>query len=152
MSISKYLALGLSLFMLTACSSFGGSDDEGSSGATSDQISELENKVGDRVFFDFDSSSLTGDAQEVLKRQAAFMSQNESLKFMVEGHCDERGTREYNIALGERRANSVKQYLIQLGVDSDKLTTVSYGKEKPAVEGSNDWAWSQNRRGVTVIK
>jgi peptidoglycan-associated lipoprotein len=145
MSLIKYLAIGATLLMVSACSTTTDSRDS----ASDSQISEFENKVGDRIFFEFDSSAITEEAQETLKRQAQFMSENPGLKFMVEGHCDERGTREYNIALGERRANAAKQYLISLGVEASRLKTVSYGKEKPAVEGTNDWAFSQNRRAVT---
>ena len=152
MNTLKALVLGLSIALVSACSTFTsgeGSDAEGTS-ATESQIHDLEHKVGDRVFFELDSSAINADAQMVLKKQAAFMAQNPELNFMVEGHCDERGTREYNLGLGERRANAVKQSLMSLGVDGNRLTTVSYGKERPAVLGSNEWSWGQNRRGVTV--
>ncbi len=152
MSLRKYLVIGLTM-ALAACSTTGyNSDEQTSSSATDAQIQELENKVGDRVFFEFDSSTLTSEAQEILRKQAQFMSENPELKFIVEGHCDPRGTREYNLALGERRANAVVQFLQSLGIDTKVLTVVSYGKERPAVEGSTDWAWSQNRRAVTTIK
>lgn len=107
--------------------------------------------VGDRVFFGFDKSNLTSDAQATLAKQAAWMLKFPQVMVQVEGHCDERGTREYNLALGERRANSVKEYLVSLGVSADRVSTISYGKERPAVEGSNEEAWAQNRRGVTRI-
>jgi len=111
-----------------------------------------DEKVADRVFFEFDSSAITPEGQEVLSKQAVFINQNPSLDFIVEGHCDERGTREYNLALAERRANSAKQYLVSLGINPSKLKTVSYGKERPAVSGTGEWAWSQNRRAVTLPK
>jgi peptidoglycan-associated lipoprotein len=154
MSLKNLCALAIAAFMFAACSTTGadGTGDDGISSASSGQMQELENKVGDRIFFEFDRSSLTNEAQENLKKQATFMSQNPDLKFMIEGHCDERGTREYNLGLGERRANAVKEFLVTLGVDQSRLTVVSYGKERPAVLGSNDWAWSQNRRAVTTIK
>lgn len=152
MSIFKAAALSASLLLVTACSTMSGSDENGETKASRDQIEELETKVGDRVFFDLDSSSLNQAAQETLSKQVAFMGQNDELTFIIEGHCDERGTREYNIALGERRANSVKNYLRSMGVDTKKLTIISYGKERPAVTGSNEWAWSQNRRAVTVAQ
>ncbi len=153
MSLSKYLIVGLTTLTLAACSTTGYDEDkEGASNATEAQVSELENKVGDRVFFEYDSSALTSEAQETLRKQAKFFTENPELKFTIEGHCDARGTREYNLGLGERRANAVKQFLISVGVDATKLTTVSLGKERPAVLGNNDWAWSQNRRGVTSIK
>lgn len=107
--------------------------------------------VGDRVFFDFDKATLTSKSQETLNKQAAWLSKVSSATITVEGHCDERGTREYNLALGDRRANSVKDYLISKGVGANRVKIISYGKERPAVLGSNEWAWSQNRRGVTTI-
>lgn len=107
--------------------------------------------VGDRVFFDFDRSDIRADAQSALAKQAAWLLQHPGVTIQVEGHCDERGTREYNLALGERRANAVKEYLVSLGVAADRIGTISYGKERPAVEGSNDESWAQNRRGVTRV-
>lgn len=107
--------------------------------------------VGDRVFFNYDRSDLTAQAQSALARQAAWLLQYPQAAIQVEGHCDERGTREYNLALGERRANSVREYLISLGVSADRISTISYGKERPAVEGVGEEAWAQNRRGVTRL-
>lgn len=107
--------------------------------------------VGDRVFFDFDSSAIRSDAVATLERQAAFLRQNVGLSITIEGHADERGTREYNLALGERRANAVKEYLVSLGIAPNRVATISYGKERPEVIGSNETAWARNRRGVTVL-
>ena len=107
--------------------------------------------VGDRVFFGYDSAELDGDAQELLQAQAAWLKQYNKTSITIEGHCDERGTREYNLALGERRAQAVKNYLNGLGVSISSMSTISYGKERPAVVGSNDDAWSQNRRSVTKV-
>lgn len=152
MTFFRTLLVTAAVAMLAACSTTvkdENADDQLSS-ASRGQMDELEKRVGDRVFFEFDSSTISAESQEVLKKQAVFMSQNPDLKFAIEGHCDERGTREYNMALGERRANAAKQYLVSLGIESSRLQTVSYGKERPAVLGSNDWAWSQNRRSVTV--
>mgnify|MGYP003571064702 CR=1 FL=1 len=112
---------------------------------------EFITEVGDRVFFAFDKSELSSSARATLDRQAQWLKQYRSVQVVVEGHCDERGTREYNLALGERRANSVKEYLVAQGVDPNRIRTISYGKERPAVAGSNEAAWSQNRRGVTDI-
>ena len=107
--------------------------------------------VGDRVFFDYDSSELDADAQELLQDQVAWLKQYSSVSVAIEGHCDERGTREYNLALGEKRAQAVKNYLVSLGISADRVSTISYGKERPAVVGSNDGAWAQNRRSVTIV-
>jgi len=106
--------------------------------------------VGDRVFFAYDKADLSADARRTLERQAAWLRQWTNQRLTVEGHCDERGTREYNLALGERRANAVKDYLAALGVPASRLSTISYGKERPVVLGSNEAAWAQNRRGVSV--
>jgi peptidoglycan-associated lipoprotein len=107
--------------------------------------------VGDRIFFAYDSYELDSDAQELLQDQAAWLKQYNKTSINIEGHCDERGTREYNLALGEKRAQAVKNYLNALGVAKSSLNTISYGKERPAVIGSNDGAWSQNRRAVTIV-
>ena len=108
-------------------------------------------KVGDRVLFGYDSSELDDDDRAILNSQSKFLNQNPSLKVTIQGHCDERGTREYNLALGEKRASSVKDYLISLGINSERISVVSYGKERPQVLGSNKAAWSMNRRSVTTI-
>ena len=107
--------------------------------------------VGDRVFFDFDKYTLRADAKATLDKQAAWLKAYPNYSLTIEGHADERGTREYNLALGEKRANSVKEYLIAGGVAASRVKTVSYGKERPVALGSNEAAWSQNRRGVTVL-
>ena len=106
--------------------------------------------VGDRVFFAYDSAELDADAQELLLYQAAWFKEHDILSITIEGHCDERGTREYNLALGEKRAQAVKNYLNGLAV-FPVINTLSYGKERPAVVGSNEGAWSQNRRSVTQV-
>ena len=113
---------------------------------------DLVINVGDRVFFDFDKSDLRPDAIDTLNRQSDWMKTNGSVTVAIEGHCDERGTREYNLALGERRASSAKQYLESMGVSGGRMDTISYGKERPAVLGSNEAAWAQNRRAVMVVK
>ena len=113
---------------------------------------DLVVNVGDRIFFETDSSDLTASARTTLENQAAWLGQYQSVGVVIEGHADERGTREYNLALGERRANAVKNYLVALGVNPSRVTTVSYGKERPAVPGANESAWAQNRRGVTRVQ
>src|SRR5690606_11795666 len=112
---------------------------------------DLVLNVGDRVFFAFDKYDLTDEARATLQRQAAWLTADPAVTLQIEGHCDERGTREYNLALGERRATSVKNYLVSLGVSPDRLTTISYGKERPVALGHNEAAWSQNRRAVSVV-
>jgi peptidoglycan-associated lipoprotein len=107
--------------------------------------------VGDRVLFDYDSAKLSSSAKILLDGQSRFLRANTDLNFIIEGHCDERGTREYNLALGEQRATAVRDYLVIQGIDPDRIKVISYGKEKPAVVGSNNMAWSKNRRAVTVI-
>ena len=115
-------------------------------------IESLIADVGtDRVFFAFDSSELSADARESLRKGADWLRANDGVAITIEGHCDERGTREYNLALGERRANAVRNYLIALGVSGSRLNTISYGKERPAVLGSTESSWSKNRRAVATI-
>ena len=115
-----------------------------------DSVKYLAEGVPDRVFFATNESILTTAARETLRAQAAWFRQNPSVTVVVEGHADERGTREYNLALGERRANAAKDYLMTYGVSSDRITVLSYGKERPVDSGSNPLAWSKNRRSVTV--
>jgi len=112
---------------------------------------DLVVNVGDRVFFGSDRYDISSEARGTLEKQANWLAQYPSLNITIEGHADERGTREYNLALGERRANSVKNYLVALGVDPRRIETVTYGKERPAVPGFDANAWSQNRRGVAKV-
>jgi peptidoglycan-associated lipoprotein len=107
-------------------------------------------QFGDRIFFDTDKFNVDAEDQSTLQRQAQWLAQFPNTRVTVEGHADERGTREYNLALGERRANSAKNYLASLGVDSSRVQTVSYGKERPQALGSDEQSWAQNRRAVTV--
>ncbi|MCB1556150.1 MAG: peptidoglycan-associated lipoprotein Pal [Alphaproteobacteria bacterium] len=113
---------------------------------------DLVVNVGDRVFFGYDRYDLTAEAQHVLQMQAEWLKRYPQTSVVVKGHCDERGTREYNLALGERRANAAKNFLIALGVSPSRISTISYGKEQPAVLGSNEAAWAQNRRAVTEVE
>ena len=116
-----------------------------------DTVKYLADGVKDRVFFATNESVLTTASRDTLRKQAAWLRKNSDVTVVLEGHCDERGTREYNLALGEKRAQAVKNYLTALGVDVSRVSTISYGKEMPALVGSNDAAWDQNRRSVTVI-
>ena len=111
----------------------------------------VEEVLGDRVFFALDSSVIDAQAQGTIKRWAEWMNDFGDVYVRIEGHCDERGTREYNLALGERRANAGKEAVVALGVDANRVATISYGKERPAVEGQNEAAWGQNRRGVLIL-
>jgi peptidoglycan-associated lipoprotein len=107
--------------------------------------------VGDTVYFAFDSYTLDGQAQQTLDRQAALLLRNAAINLTIEGHTDERGTREYNLALGDRRATAVKDYLVAFGISPGRVRTLSYGEERPGVVGSNETAWAKNRRAVTVV-
>ncbi len=161
MKIGYKLSVAASaLFLLAACETPPG-DGTGADGSGTygdgttfpgDSTGYLAAGVRDRVFFGYDSSVLTGEAQATLESQATYLKgEGSAQSVVVEGHCDERGTREYNLALGERRAAAAKSYLVSLGVPSGRISTVSYGKERPAVLGSDESAWSQNRRAVTVL-
>jgi peptidoglycan-associated lipoprotein len=107
--------------------------------------------VGDRVFFAFDSSSIDAQARETLTRQAQWLNQNPAVSVTIEGHADERGTREYNLALGARRAQAARDFLVAQGVQAQRLRTVSFGKERPVALGSDEASWAQNRRAVSVV-
>ncbi len=113
---------------------------------------DLVNNAGDLVFFGYDSSELDSQSRSVLEAQARWLQNYPSLYITVEGHADERGTREYNLALGERRANAAKNYLIAMGVDSSRVNTISYGKEKPLMVGADSASWAQNRRAHTRVQ
>jgi len=164
----KVLSLFAAVLLLAACETAsdqsagtagqGGATGAGSAPATAARPGvrpgsqeDLVANVGDRVFFDFDKSDLKPEARRTVERWAAWLRQHPTVTVTVEGHADERGTREYNIGLGERRAASAKNFLVSLGIDARRVATISYGKERPAVIGSNEAAWSQNRRGVMVV-
>ena len=116
-----------------------------------DYLTEELLEVGDRVFFDYDKSKFKNEGVETLKRQASFLLKNPEITITIEGHCDQRGTREYNLALGERRAYSVKSFLISLGVNEGRISIISYGKEKPQVSGDNEQSWARSRTAITII-
>ena len=120
-------------------------------GIQSGSVQDFQVNVGDRVFFDYDKFEVKPAGKATLDKQAAWLKRFPQWKVVVEGHADERGTREYNLALGERRANAVKTYLANQGIPANRITTISYGKERPVALGSNEAAWAQNRRGVTVL-
>ena len=146
-------ASGSSSSSATAAGSQQSASSSASSSTTATQMSDAEKlaQVGNTVYFGFDSSELAGEAQATLDRQAAFLNVNPTMVVIIEGHADERGTREYNLALGDRRAVAVRDYLLAKGLNAARVRTVSYGKERPAVSGSNEEAWAKNRRAATVL-
>lgn len=139
-----------SLMLITACHTK--TTDNSSADANLSAMEELRKTAGDRVFFELDSSIVNSEGKQTLAKQAHFMSQHPNLKFIIEGHCDERGGKEYNLGLGERRAAAVENVLRSQGVDGQKLRTVSYGKERPEASGHDESSWAQNRRAVTVVE
>ncbi len=156
----KLLCLMAALVLVSACDTAGTTEgDGGASGAAGGlrgaarpgTQEDMVVNVGDRVFYALDKSDLSTEAQATLDRQAAWLKKYPSTRITLEGHCDERGTREYNLALGERRATAAKNYLVAAGISAARVNTISYGKERPAVVGSSEEAWAQNRRAVTVV-
>ncbi|GIX13986.1 MAG: peptidoglycan-associated lipoprotein [Paracoccaceae bacterium] len=156
--IHRASSLLLAALALAACS--GAPDDRtapvatpapGTAAIPADSVQYFNTIIGDRVFFAFDSSALDAIAQDTLRRQAEWLIANPAVTAVIEGHADERGTRDYNLALGARRANAVFQFLVGQGVEPTRLRTVSYGKERPEALCSNESCWSQNRRAVTVL-
>jgi peptidoglycan-associated lipoprotein len=137
----------------TDASGSGSGIQSGALGGTATPGSEqdLVQNVGDRVFFVLNQSDLSPEARATLGKQAVWLKKYAANRVTIEGHCDERGTREYNMALGARRANAAKAYLVALGVEASRIQTVSYGAERPAVLGTGEAVWSQNRRAVTVV-
>lgn len=128
-----------------------GIDRSGLGGVVPNTQQDLVVNVGDRVFFGYDQFDLTAEARATIERQSQWMKGNQ-VSVIIEGHCDERGTREYNLALGEKRATAVRNYLIANGVAPNRVQTISYGKERPVVLGSDNVSWAQNRRGVMVVQ
>ena len=169
---TKFLSIAAALLFVAACATDSeeqsSSSGQGASKSTSSSASSSSSgstvsapapgsseefiTIGDSVYFNLDDSSIRSSDANTLNDQAAWLKKYPNTTIVVEGHCDERGTREYNLALGERRANAVKEYLVSRGVPASRIKTVSYGKERPAVIGSNESAWKQNRRGVSVVK
>ena len=129
------------------------SDGSGISGAAlpGSRADFLQSVVSDRILFGFDSYSVDAEGRRILDAQADWLNRNPNVRVTIEGHADERGTRDYNLALGDRRANAARDYLQSRGIASSRMQTISWGKERPAVDGSNDSAWAQNRRAVTVV-
>ena len=146
------LLVTLACLVLSACATQKKSTSQlqGDVYTGTDTVEYLASGVPDRVFFATNESILTTKSRDTLRKQAGWMRKNSNLTFVIEGHADERGTREYNLALGERRANAAKDYLMTYGVAGNRLSVISYGKERPVDSGSNPLSWSKNRRSVTV--
>ncbi len=151
-NFKKFIFVILASIALTACATGGKKAGKITSDVYtgSDTVEFLATGVKDRVFFATNKSTLTTASRDTLRKQAAWMRKKKKVSVTVEGHADERGTREYNLALGERRANAVKDYLMTYGISGDRISVISYGKERPVNSGSSPLAWSQNRRSVTV--
>ena len=162
----KVLAVAVTALFVAACETespgAGGAAGSGQAGRTATTAptpagptpgtqAHLVATIGDRVFFDYNQSDVKPQARATVERWAAYIKQFPAISVTLEGHCDERGTREYNLALGERRANAVANYLTALGVDAGRLSVISYGKERPECTDSNEGCWAQNRRGVTSV-
>ncbi len=172
MAIRNFLLISVALISLAACSSdenakldssMEGMNNNGQlsgtdmgngaavNGVTPGTQQDLVVNIGDRVFFGYDQSDVSGEGQTTLERQATWLKQYPNVTVTIEGHADERGTREYNLALGERRAASVRSFLLSQGIDASRINTISYGKERPAVTEASPSGWAQNRRAVTVV-
>jgi peptidoglycan-associated lipoprotein len=160
--LPRLVALAGALLMLAACSSTpeqpaaGPVGPGGPGGISSSQYGpgsqqDLAATAGDRVFFAFDSSEISSEGQQILQRQAQWLQHYPNVAVTIEGHCDERGTREYNLALGERRATAAKNVLVAAGIPASRVSTISYGKERPIVPGSTEDAYAQNRVAITVV-
>ena len=152
-NFKKILLVAFASIALTACATqkkAGTGQMQSDVYTGTDTVEYLATGVKDRVFFATNKSTLTTASRDTLRKQAAWMRKKKDLTFTIEGHADERGTREYNLALGERRANAVKDYLMTYGISGNRLSVISYGKERPVNSGSTPLAWSQNRRSVTV--
>ncbi len=160
------IAIAMALIALSACAkkrvelppvAVGTGGNSGNTGPTQprgptagSQVDFVASVAADRIFFDTDKYDVDAPDQETLRSQAAWLARYPNVRVTVEGHADERGTRDYNIALGERRANAAKNYLATLGVDNSRISTISYGKERPDALGSDEESWARNRRAVTV--
>ncbi len=153
----RFAAITFAALLLAACATPGhptrgsGGDTSARSAPTPGSAQDFLVNVQDRVYFSLNRYDLSDASRRTLERQAAWLDQYPGTTVTVEGHCDERGTREYNLALGARRAAATRDYMVSLGVDPARIRTISYGKERPVAEGHNEAAWRLNRRGVTVV-
>ena len=158
--ITRMIGIVAAVLLLAACSSntppaggpggpMGGGP--GGPGYAPGSQQDLAATAGDRVFFAYDQATISPEGQQILERQAAWLKRYANVSVTIEGHCDERGTREYNLALGERRAQAVKNVLVALGIPAARIQTISYGKERPIVVGSDEAGYAQNRVGITTV-
>jgi peptidoglycan-associated lipoprotein len=157
MQTIKAIAAIAALMIIAGCSNNNnsGSGTEPPSASTSvapGSIGDFRQNVGDRVYFETDMSSIREDGRATLAKQAAWLKQYTNYPITIEGKCDERGTREYNLALGERRANAARQYLVAQGIPASRIKTISYGKERPEAVGSDEGAWARNRVAITALE
>jgi peptidoglycan-associated lipoprotein len=148
---SKILGALSAVSLLAACSS-SGTGSSSTSGSAAMSMRDPLAGGGDKVFFDFDQAVIRDDARPTLDSQAAWLSRNKTVNVQIAGDCDERGTEEYNIALGNRRAYAAESYLAAKGVDPSRMTTISYGKDRPIAPGSTEEAWAQNRNAITSVR
>jgi peptidoglycan-associated lipoprotein len=149
----KAIAALAALMFIAACSSSSTQEPPpAGTTVTPGSIADFRQNVGDRVYFDTDMSNIREDGRATLAKQAEWLKKYTNYPITIEGKCDERGTREYNLALGERRANAVRQYLVAQGIPADRVKTISYGKERPEVVGSDEGAWARNRVGITALQ
>lgn len=152
MRMIKALTAIAAMILIAACSNDQQAAAPATTTVTPGSVADFRQNVGDRVFFDTDQSTVREDGRATLSKQAEWLKKYGNYQITVEGHCDERGTREYNLALGERRANSARQYLIAQGIPAARIKTVSFGKERPDPVGSDEGAWARNRRAVTALQ
>lgn len=148
----KAMAAFAALAIVAACSSSEQQPPPANASVTPGSIADFRQNVGDRVYFDTDMSGIREDGRSTLAKQAEWLKKYTNYPILIEGKCDERGTREYNLALGERRANAVRQYLVAQGIPADRIKTISYGKERPEAVGSDEGAWARNRVGITALQ
>lgn len=152
MRMIKAFAAVAVMIVMAACSNTEQAAAPATTTVTPGSVADFRQNVGDRIFFDTDLSNIREDGRQTLNRQAEWLKKYTNYPITIEGHCDERGTREYNLALGERRANAARQYLIAQGIPAARIKTISFGKENPDPPGSDEAAWARNRRDVTALE